>query len=283
MTQKPAVACTVKLVFNRSRRLRMSFYWGQSIFSLFKQSKIWLSDILSHKRGVSLLFPGFCFVFEYFLGQSFLQNNIWMVQPVYLFIPTSMTSIPGTQKAGTMKAQTLCYDMSPDKSYLKDEWRTDPQCNFGCNNTKLLHNKKNWVLRILLLFHWNKKYVRWIKAWEASVYVCVRVLKWCPGILAYELNKSCSCLNVLCEHPHIFTRTLCWKVAASQKNIVYTLKQPNNAVLLKWFTVSYFVAQKLRNCAISSRFPKQYYVCTHEVRLWDKCSVKILFLSLKYI
>lgn len=145
ITQKPAAACTVKLVFNRNHCLRMNFYWGQSIFSHFKHSKIWLSDILSHKRGVSLLFPGFFFVFEYFLGQSFLQNNIWMVQPVYLFILTSRTSIPWTQKAGTMKAQSvqLCVmTCCPTKVLLKDERRTDPQCNFGCNNTKLLHNKK---------------------------------------------------------------------------------------------------------------------------------------------
>lgn len=111
-----------------------------------------------------------------------------MVQPVYLFILTSMTSIPGTQKAGTMKAQSvqLCVmTCCPTKVLLKDDWRTDPQCNFPCNNTKLLHNKIKWVSRILPPSYGNKKYVRWINALETFVYARVRVLKCCPGILAY--------------------------------------------------------------------------------------------------
>lgn len=128
-----------------------------------------------------------------------------------------MTSIPGTQKAGAMKTHTHteCPTLrtmptcSPTKEFsLKDEWRTDLRCNFGCNSTKPLHNKESGRHAS---FH--------------CLTVCMCVLKWCPYIIrhssSYWLNNSCSCLDVLCEHPHIFTQTLCWKAVVSHKNTDY--------------------------------------------------------------
>lgn len=143
---------------------------------------------------------------------------------------------------GAFCVQLCVMTCSPTKGFsLKDEWRTDPQYNFGCNSTKLLHNKKPGC-HTSFHSHGNKKYVRWIEGWQATVFVCLCVcmcvLKWCPGIIRYSssywLNNSCSCQNILCEHPLVFMQTLCWK-ALFLTRTQSTLKQPNNTMPLKWF------------------------------------------------
>lgn len=135
-----------------------------------------------------------------------------MVQPVYLFILTSMTSLAGTQKAGPMKTHTkhliLCYDMLPYKSISVKRWMENrPTMQLWLQQHKTVAQQKSWTSRILPLSHGNTKYVRWIEAWEATVCVCVcfEMGPWHSS--SYWQNNSCSCLNVLCEHPHIFTQT----------------------------------------------------------------------------